>query len=154
MLKPYRVLDLTAGKADLGPMILADLGAEVVKVEPPGGLPAREDALRFAAYNRNKRSVTLDLASADGRARFLELVAGADFLFEDAGPGEMTARGLGWEQLREVKPRLVYVATTPFGQDGPYSGHAATDLTLAAMGGMMALNGDARCITSSGASSG
>ncbi|MCL4240909.1 MAG: CoA transferase [Dehalococcoidia bacterium] len=143
MLKPYRVLDLTAGKADLGPMILADLGAEVVKVEPPGGAVSREDALRFAAYNRNKRSVTLDLAVEQGRAAFLDLVRGADFLFEDAGPGEMAARGLGWEQLREVNPRLVYVATTPFGQDGPYSGHAAADLTLAAMGGMMALNGDA-----------
>ncbi|MBE0610578.1 MAG: CoA transferase [Dehalococcoidia bacterium] len=143
MLKPYRVLDLTAGKADVGPMILADLGAEVVKVEPPGGAASRQDALRFAAYNRNKRSVTLDLESAEGRAEFLDLVRGADFLFEDAGPGEMAARGVGWEQLRGVNPRLVYVATTPFGQDGPYSGHVTTDLTLAAMGGMMALNGDA-----------
>jgi crotonobetainyl-CoA:carnitine CoA-transferase CaiB-like acyl-CoA transferase len=143
MLSPYRVLDLTSGRADLGPMILADLGAEVVKVEPPGGAPSREDALRFAAYNRNKRSVTLDLETADGRAALLDLARGADFLFEDAGPGEMAARGLGWEQLREMNPRLVYVATTPFGQDGPYSGHAATDLTLAAVGGMMALNGDA-----------
>lgn len=143
MLSPYRVLDLTSGRADLGPMILADLGAEVVKVEPPGGTAAREDGLRFAAYNRNKRSVTLDLESEAGRAAFLDLVRGADFLFEDAGPGEMAARSLGWEQLREANPRLVYVATTPFGQDGPYSGHRATDLTLAAMGGMMALNGDA-----------
>lgn len=143
MLKPYRVLDLTTGKADLGPMILADLGAEVVKVEPPGGAPSRGDALRFAAYNRNKRSVTLDLETTDGQAALLDLARAADFLFEDAGPGEMAARGLGWEQLRTANPRLVYVATTPFGQGGPYSGHLATDLTLAAMGGMMALNGDA-----------
>ncbi len=143
MLSPYRVLDLTSGHADLGPMILADLGAEVVKIEPPGGAASRSHALRFGAYNRNKRSVTLDLESDAGRAAFLELVRGADFLFEDAGPGEMAGKGLGWEHLREVNPRLVYVATTPFGQDGPYSGHAATDLTLAAMGGMMALNGDA-----------
>src|SRR3972149_7075461 len=55
---------------------------------------------------------------------------GADFLFEDAGPGEMAARGLGWEQLREVNPRLVYVATTPFGQDGPYSGHAPVRVSV------------------------
>ena len=142
MLKPYRVLDLTSGRADLGPLILAGLGADVVKVEPPGGSAARSDAFMFAAYNRGKKSVTLDLQSPTDRREFLSLAAGADFLFEDAGPGVMAARGLGWEQLRAANPRLVYVAVSPFGQDGPYSHHLATDLTLAAMGGMMALNGD------------
>ncbi len=143
MLSPYRVLDLTDNRAALGPMVMADLGADVVKVEPPGGSAERDDALRFAAYNRNKRSVTLDLASVTGRDAFLGLVAGTDFLFENMAPGEMSSRGLGWEQLREVNPRLIYVATTPFGQTGPYANHLSTDLTLAAMGGMMAVNGDA-----------
>ncbi|MFN0148960.1 MAG: CaiB/BaiF CoA transferase family protein, partial [Dehalococcoidia bacterium] len=151
MLSPYRVLDLTSGLADIGPMILADLGADVIKVEPPGGSPGRQaeprlpDALgsaRFHDYNRNKRSVTIDFDGAAGRARFLDLVRGADFLMEDAPAGAMAARGLGWEQLRAVNPGLVYVASSPFGQDGPYAHHLSTDLTLAAMGGMVAVNGD------------
>jgi crotonobetainyl-CoA:carnitine CoA-transferase CaiB-like acyl-CoA transferase len=143
MLSPYRVLDLTDNRGALGPMILADLGADVLKIEPPGGSAARAEASHFAAYNRNKRSVSLDLGTSLGRDAFLELVAGSEFLFENAKPGEMASRGLGWEQLREVNPRLIYVATTPFGQTGPYANHLATDLTLAAMGGMMAVNGDA-----------
>ncbi len=154
MLSPYRVVDLTRGNADLGPMILADLGAEVVRVEPPGGGAARQAeplapgldpgmaSLRFHAFNRNKRSVTLDLDSEEGRARFLRLVAASDFLVEDMEPGEMAARGLGFDALRAVSPRLVYVAVTPFGQDGPYASYRATDLTLSAMGGMAALIGE------------
>ena len=154
MLSPYRVLDLTDSRAELGPLLLAGLGADVVKVEPPGGSPSRREApldpslppdlqsLRFHALNRGKRSVVLDLDGASGRAAFERLVASADFLFENAEPGAMAARGVGFERLREVNPCLVYVATTPFGQDGPYARHLATDLTLAAMGGMMALNGE------------
>lgn len=155
MLKPYRIIDLTEGRAGLGPMMLGFMGADVIKVEPPGGDPsrgelpvdplARPDAasLRFQLHNRGKRSVVLDLGAADDRQRFLELVASAHFLFESARPGEMAARGLGFDDLIRVNPQLVYVATTPFGQDGPYANHASTDLTLAAMGGMMAVNGDA-----------
>lgn len=152
MLNPYRVLDLTDARAELGPLMMAGLGADVVKVEPPGGSPARREpplghdglgSLRFHALNGGKRSVVVNLESDDGRARFEQLVASADFLFENAEPGAMAARGLGFDRLREVNPRLVYVAVTPFGQDGPYAKHLATDLTLAAMGGMMALNGDA-----------
>jgi crotonobetainyl-CoA:carnitine CoA-transferase CaiB-like acyl-CoA transferase len=154
MLSPYRVLDLTDSRAELGPLLLAGLGADVVKVEPPGGSASRREppldaslpdglqSVRFHALNRGKRSVVLDLESASGRAAFERLVTTADFLFENAAPGAMAARGIGFEQLRGVNPRLVYVATTPFGQDGPYARHHATDLTLAAMGGMMALNGE------------
>jgi crotonobetainyl-CoA:carnitine CoA-transferase CaiB-like acyl-CoA transferase len=142
MLEPYRVLDLTDNRAALGPIILGDLGAGVVKVEPPGGSPERADETRFAAFNRNKRSVTLDLDADGGHNAFLELVAGTDLLFENQPPGAMAARGLGFDDLRAANPQLVYVAVSPFGQDGPYAGHAATDLTLAAMGGMMAVNGD------------
>ncbi len=154
-LSPYRVLDLTDARAELGPLVLAGLGADVIKVEPPGGsasrceapldptLPEGLSSLRFHAYNRGKRSVVLDLESRRGRANLMALVASADFVFESAGPGAMEARGLGFSALREARPNLVYVAISPYGQDGPYAQHLTTDLTLAAMGGMMALNGDA-----------
>jgi crotonobetainyl-CoA:carnitine CoA-transferase CaiB-like acyl-CoA transferase len=154
MLSPYRVLDLTDSRAALGPLILAGLGADVIKVEPPGGCRSRLEppldptqppglqSLRFHALNRGKRSVELNLDRESGRDEFLRLVAGADFLFENAAPGAMAARGLGFERLRAVNPTLVYVAVTPFGQDGPYAEHRATDLTLAAMGGMMTLIGE------------
>jgi crotonobetainyl-CoA:carnitine CoA-transferase CaiB-like acyl-CoA transferase len=154
MLAPYRVLDLTDGRAELATFVLAGFGADVVKVEPPGGSPSRFEepidaeqptelaSLRFHAFNRGKRSVVLDLDSTRGRADFLSLVASADFVFENAGAGVMDARGLGFEALRDVRPDLVYVAISPFGQTGPYANHVATDLTLAAMGGAMALNGD------------
>lgn len=154
MLEPYRVVDLTDGRADLAGFVLAGLGADVVKVEPPGGSPARFEgpfasdepagsaSLSFQAFNRGKRSVVLDLAEEAGRADFLALVAGADFLIENAGPGVMQGHGLGFEALRSVRSDLVYVALSPFGQTGPYADYQATDLTLAAMGGSMALNGE------------
>ena len=155
MLSRYRVLDLTDSRAALGPLILAGLGADVIKVESPEGcasrreppldlaLPRGLESLRFHALNRGKRSIALDIDAESGRRGFRELVASADFLFENAAPGAMAARALGFDALRSVNPRLVYVAITPFGQDGPYAHHHASDLTLAAMGGMMALNGEA-----------
>ena len=155
MLSPYRVLDLTDHRAELAGFVLAGLGADVVKVEPPGGSASRlvrplapdepEElaSLHFHAFNRGKRSVVLDLDDPAGRHDFLELVATADFLVENAAPGAMQARGLGFDALRTVQPDLVHVAISPFGQDGPYAHHLATDLTLSAMGGAMALNGDA-----------
>jgi crotonobetainyl-CoA:carnitine CoA-transferase CaiB-like acyl-CoA transferase len=155
MLAPYRVLDLTDGRAELATFVLAGLGADVIKVEPPGGAASRGEgpqaegepaslaSLRFHAYNRGKRSVEIDLDHPEDRRDFLALVASADFLFENAGPGAMEARGLGFEALRDLRPDLVYVAISPFGQTGPYADHVATDLTLSAMGGAMALNGDA-----------
>jgi crotonobetainyl-CoA:carnitine CoA-transferase CaiB-like acyl-CoA transferase len=142
MLSPYRVIDLTDSRAALGPLMLANLGAEVIRVEPPGFAPPEEEALQYAVSNRGKRRIALDLEAPADRERFFELVKTADFLFENAAPGAMAARGLGWEQLRALNPALVYVATTPFGQDGPYAHYRTTDLVLAAMGGMMALNGD------------
>jgi crotonobetainyl-CoA:carnitine CoA-transferase CaiB-like acyl-CoA transferase len=154
MLAPYRVLDLTDGRAELAAFTLAGLGADVVKVEPPGGSASRSDppiatgepagraSLRFHAFNRGKRSVVVDLDDPAGRQRFMALVASADFLFENAGPGVMAGRDLGFDALRAVRPDLAYVALSPFGQTGPYADHLATDLTLAAMGGAMALNGE------------
>jgi len=131
---------------------MAGFGADVIKVEPPGGAASRWQeplaagepdgmaSLHFHAYNRGKRSVMLDL-DAD-RERFLALVATADFVFENAGAGVMADRGLGFEALRRARPDIVYVAISAFGQDGPYADHRATDLTLAAMGGSMSLTGD------------
>jgi crotonobetainyl-CoA:carnitine CoA-transferase CaiB-like acyl-CoA transferase len=154
MLAPYRVLDLTDSRAELATFVLAGLGADVIKVEPPGGSASRREgpldpaqprslaSLRFHAYNRGKRSVVLDLESERGREDFLALVASADFVFENAGPLALDARGLGFAALREARPDLVYVAISPFGQTGPYASHLATDLTLSAMGGAMALNGE------------
>ena len=110
---------------------------------PVEGEPPSLTSLRFHAYNRGKRSVEIDLDHPAGRREFLDLVSSADFLFEDAGPGVMEERGLGFEALRDARPDLVYVAISPFGQTGPYAHHMATDLTLSAMGGSMALNGDA-----------
>ncbi len=142
MLAPYRVLDLTDSRAELAGFIFAGFGADVIKVEPPEGVDSRSDDLRFHAYNRSKRSVVADLSSGAGRAEFLRLVATADFVIENSGPQEMDRMGLGFEAMRAVRPNLVHVSISPFGQTGPYAHHRATDLTLAAMGGSMALNGD------------
>jgi len=154
LLDPYRVLDLTDGRAELATFMMAGFGADVIKVEPPGGAQSRRAAplasdtaddrasLRFHAYNRGKRSVVLDLTDPARRDDFLALVATADFVFENAAPGEMDELGLGFDVLRQQRPDLVHVAISPFGQTGPYADHVATDLTIAAMGGAMALNGD------------
>lgn len=154
MLAPYRVLDLADGPSDLTGFVLAGLGADVIKVEPPGGASSRRRApllddapadvasLAFLSANRGKRSVVLDLDRDDDRSRFLALVRTAHVVIDDAGAGVLDARGLGFETLRREQPTVVHVAVSPFGQTGPYAHHLATDLTLAAMGGAMALNGD------------
>jgi crotonobetainyl-CoA:carnitine CoA-transferase CaiB-like acyl-CoA transferase len=154
MLSPYRVLDLTNERGLLCAQILGDLGADVIKIEPPGGSPARkigpffEDlphpdrSLYFWAYNRNKRGVTLDITRAEGRDLLLRLVRGADLLVESQDPGYLAALGLGYQELREVNPRLIYVSISPFGQDGPKAGYAESDLVLMAAGGPLVLTGD------------
>ena len=136
-------------------MVLGDLGANVIKVEPPQGSPSRklgpfiEDApeeersLHYFAFNRNKRGVTLDFEADEGRQAFLSLVEKTDFIIESAPPLQMSRQGLGFDALRQVNPRLIYVAITPYGQDGPHAEFAASDLTLAAMGGPMSLQGHA-----------
>jgi len=155
LLAPYRVLDLTDGRGALAGMILADLGADVVRVEPPGGSAARRDgprlssgpeaerSLAFAAYDRNKRSVVLELGRSEGRDRFLALVAGADFVIDSGPPALLDGAGLGFERLAAANPRIVHVRVTPFGADGPAADWPACDLTLAALGGSMGVQGDA-----------
>ena len=154
VLEPYRVLDLTDERGWLAGKILGDLGAEVIKVEPPGGDPGRRRGpflggsehpargLRWLALNTSKRSVVLDLEYAEDRERFLRLVASADALLESAAPGAMDALGLGYEALHVLFPGLVYCALTPFGQSGPYARYQAHDLVVVAMGGNAASTGD------------
>ncbi len=153
----YRVIDLTVERGWMCGRILADLGAEVLKIEPPGGDPGRgrglfadpsqpdpEESLSWWVENRGKASVVLDLASsAADRERLLDLVEGADVLVESYPSGWMDARGLGVDVLHARNPHLVVTSISPFGRTGPYADWAATDLTVAATTGEMSLTGDA-----------
>ncbi len=154
MLSPYRVLDLTDDRGLLCGQMLADLGADVIQIEPPGGFPARrlgpfrggvpdpEGSLYWWAYARNKRSLVLDIDTPEGKATLRRLAATADFLIESAGPGALDRRGLGYGDLRSVNPALVYVSISAFGGDGPKAHDAASDLVLLAAGGALAITGD------------
>jgi crotonobetainyl-CoA:carnitine CoA-transferase CaiB-like acyl-CoA transferase len=134
-------------------MVMADLGADVIRVEPPGGSAARqrgpflpdapetERSLQFFAYNRNKRSIAIDLASDAGRDELLALVAGADFVLESSPGGLLERHGIDFETLRSVQPRVVHTQVSAYGVDGPGAGRAASDLTIAAMGGPVSLQG-------------
>lgn len=149
MLEPYRVLDLTDEKGPLCGRLLADLGADVIKVEPPGGDPARrigpflgddtdpEKSLFWWAYNAGKRGITLDIETNDGRSSFLELVKTADFVIESFDPGYLDSLGLGYAALAAANPRVILVSITPFGQDGPYRDYCAPDIVAWAMSGQM-----------------
>lgn len=145
-----RVLDLT--RVLVGPyatMVLADLGADVVKVELPGvGDDSRAypphvagESAYFMSLNRNKRSLALDLKNERGKALLLELAAQADVLVENFRPGAMERLGLGYERLRQENPRLIYAAASGFGQTGPYRERPAYDAVVQAMGGIMSITG-------------
>lgn len=151
LLAPYRVLDLTGPLGFMCGRVLADLGADVVKVEPPGGDPERRHAptagtpdgpqsVLWLFCNANKRSVTLDLNDASDRQRFRELASAADFVLES---GSLDAIGLGHAELRRLNPRLIVVSVTPFGRQGPYRDYRASDLEVMAMAGAMSLAGEA-----------
>ena len=155
MLSNFRVLDLSDHRGQLAGQMLADLGAEVILVEPPGGSRSRtvgpfvdgyegdpEQSLWFWSYNRGKRSVVLDLDDQADRDRLIDLVRSADLLIESDAPGTMAARSLGPDDLAEVNPALVYTSISPFGQDGPKAQWAATDLTVVAAGVQMSMMGD------------
>ena len=154
MLAGVRVLDLTDESGWLAGKVLAELGADVVKVEPTGGDPGRrrgpflggredpERCLRWLALNTSKRSLVLDLESEAGRDGFRSLVARADVLLESLPPGWLDARGLGGVGLRARNPELVHCSITPFGSEGPRSRFRASDLVVVAMGGNAALTGD------------
>ena len=151
-LEGIRVLDFTWALAGpFGTMQLADLGAEVVKVEYPavhekerGFGPYHEGiSTFFFSVNRGKRGVAIDLKTDDGRHLVKSLAAAADVVTENFRPGTMDRLGLGWDALREVNPRLVYGALSGFGQTGPYSQMAGVDAVAQAVGGTMSLNGEA-----------
>lgn len=150
----YRVLDLTDDRGALCGKMLADLGADVVKIEPPEGDPTRsvgpfrddlphpETSLRFASLNVNKRGVTLDLHTDAGRRLFLALIETADVVVEDRPPGYLDSIGLGHDTLRERNPALVHTSITGFGLTGPRSGYRAPDIVAFAMGGLLGISGE------------
>jgi crotonobetainyl-CoA:carnitine CoA-transferase CaiB-like acyl-CoA transferase len=154
MLSPYRVLDLTTERGLFCGQILGDLGADVIKIEPVGGSPARrlapfyEDqpdpnrSIYWWAYNRNKRSLTLNLETDEGRELFYRLAERAHFLIESDNPGYLAERRLGYEDLAARNRELIYVSITPFGQDGPKASYADSDLVILATGGALILYGD------------
>ncbi len=120
-------------------MLLLDMGAEVIMVERPGlGDPARQFPPLFRALNRGKKSVALDLKNPEGLSRFRELAAETDVIVEGFRPGKLAALGAGFEEMRKVNTRLVYVSISGYGQDGPYRDRAGHDLSYEGVGGLLA----------------
>ena len=152
-LSGLRVLDLSGHRAQLAGRLLADMGADVIKIEPPGGDPARtigpfvndephrDRSLFFWFYNLNKRSLTLDIGSPQGAEIFRRLVKSADVVIESFAPGRMAEMKLGWDDLRAVNPSLILLSIAPFGQTGPYRDFDADDTVLTALSGMLYVNG-------------
>jgi len=152
MLQGIRVLDLTDESGFLAGKALGDMGADVIKLEPPTGDPARrapylgdiedpERSLLWLAMNTSKRGITLDLEQARGAALFGELVTSADVVIETTRPGALDERGIGWEAFHAAHPQLVWCSITPFGLTGPYAAYAANDLICVAMGGNQQVTG-------------
>ena len=153
-LAPYRVLDLTTELGALCTRLLAGMGASVLRVEPPAGHSTRrrgpfldgvlspEHSLYWLQMNAGKRSVTLNLRTADGRALFRRLIEQSDIIVESLPVGELAGLGLGYAQLATVNPRLVLTSISAFGQDGPRAHDPGTDLIGMAAGGLMFLCGD------------
>lgn len=146
-----RVLDLTRILAGpYGSMLLADMGAEVIKVEPPGGEPTRNFgppfwngvSPYFISVNRNKRSITLDLKKDAGRDIFLKLVGVADVIFSNFRPGVLERLGLTYERCRDVKPEVVFTMLSGYGQTGPYRDLAGVDVSIQAGSGGMSITGE------------
>lgn len=150
-LQGIRVLDLT--QVLFGPfatMLFSDLGAEVIKIERPevgdiargNGPVVRGQSTYFLSLNRGKKSVTLNLATEEGVAIFLELVRTADILVQNFKPGTIEKMGLSYERVKEYNPGIIYVSGSGFGQDGPYAEKPAFDVIIQAMGGVMSITGE------------
>ena len=154
MLSQYRVLDLADEKGVFCGKLLGDLGADVIKIEKPGGDTARrlgpffhdephpEKSLFWFAFNTSKRGVTLNLESVDGREIFKRLVKTADVIVESFNPGYLNKIGLDYTELEKINPGIIVVSITPFGQTGPYRDYKAPDIVAWAMGGQMAPFGE------------
>ena len=155
MLSPYRVLDLANEQGLFCGKILGDLGADVIKVERPGGDPARnlgpfyhdepdpEKSLFWWAFNTSKRGITLDIDTVDGQEIFKRLVKSADAVIESFPVEYMDRLGLGYPALEKLNPGIILVSITPFGQTGPYKDFKAPDIVAFALGGRMYSIGDA-----------
>ena len=153
-LDDIRVLDLAGEIGQYCTKLLADLGADVIKIEPPEGDPVRdlppfyhdepdpEKSLYWLNLNTNKRSATLSIADAEGRKLFEKLVATADVVVESFEPGYLDGLGLGYEGLTKIKPEIILTSVTGFGQTGPHAHYKAPDIVGVAMGGIMWLAGD------------
>ncbi len=146
-----RVIDLT--QVLFGPfatMLLGDMGAEIIKIERPeigdiargNGPVVNGVSTYFLSLNRGKKSVTLNLATRQGAELLLKLVKTADVLVENFKPGTMEKLGLGYEKVRKINPRIIYVSGSGFGQYGPYAGKPAYDVVVQAMGGVMSITGE------------
>ncbi|MBN2240635.1 MAG: CoA transferase [Dehalococcoidales bacterium] len=154
MLDLYRVLDLTNEHGLLCGKILADIGADVIKIEKPGGDSARsigpyyhddpdpEKSLYWFAYNTNKRGITLDIETDQGREIFRTLVKKVDVVVESFPPGYMQELGLDYPELEKINPGIIVASITPFGQTGPYKDFKPSDIGIYAMGGYMYTIGD------------
>ena len=155
MLSPYRVLDLTNERGFFSGKLLGDLGADVIKIERPGGDPARrfgpffhdipdpEKSLFWMGLNTNKRGITLNIETAAGQAIFKKLCQTADILFESFDPGYMEGLGLGYTALREINPRLIVASVTGFGQSGPYRDYKTPSIVIWSLSGQAYITGDA-----------
>lgn len=154
LLDAFRALDLTNERGYLCGKILADMGADVIKVEKPGGDPGRRrgpfyhddphngKSLSWLACNAGKRSITLNLEARDGQALLLELAKKVDFVLESFDPGYIEGLEIAFDKLKEINPGLIWVAITPFGQEGPYRNYKDSDLVCMASGGLMYITGD------------
>lgn len=152
-LSGIRILDLADAKGVYGTRMLADLGADVIKVEPPDGDPMRkippfvgdvpgpDRSLYWLYRNLSKRSITLNLESEEGKEIFKRLVESSDIMVETFEPGYMKQLGLNYEALREANPDLIMASITDFGQTGPYSNYKGSDIVDFAMSGAMIING-------------
>lgn len=149
MLDDLRVLDLTDHRGEVGPWLLANLGADVCRVEPPEGSSGRRQppfttdgqSLQYRSYNRGKRSVMLDPSSASDRSKLRELLSTIDVLIDSGPPGNHARYGLDRSALEEANPRLITVVVTPCGFDGPRADQPASELTIAALGGPVRIQG-------------
>ena len=155
LLDDVRVIELSGRLAgSFCAKLLADQGAQTLKIEPPGRgdqsryeppflgeQPSANNSSLFLAYNTNKRGVTLDAATPSGRDLLLRLLADQDILIESYQPGELAAMGLSYDVLREINPRLIVASITPFGQTGPYRNYQGADLIAQAMGGFLFTTG-------------
>ncbi|KGP76715.1 Succinyl-CoA:(R)-benzylsuccinate CoA-transferase subunit BbsE [Desulfosporosinus sp. Tol-M] len=149
-----RIVELAGELGAYTGKLFADLGADVIRIEPMEGDPTRlekpffkevagiENSLRYQYLNTNKKGIVLDIASPEGKEVFLKLIKTADLLIESFPPGHLESLGLGYELLSVINPKLVHTAITPYGQFGPYKDYPFSDLTCLAMGGMLYLAGN------------